>query len=127
MIMRDIWKDTPEEHDFPAAMEYLTLLFDEKNARNLVKKLKGAPTVHRKAKDLIRASGLALLARENSHVASDLKKIKRGKTLSPVLLVRGNGAMGAPLVVADGFHRICASWYKDENLTIACRLVSLQG
>jgi hypothetical protein len=29
-----------------------------------------------------------------------------------------------PLVVADGYHRICASWYRDENIPIACRIVS---
>ena len=125
--MHNVWKDTPEEHDFPAAMEYLTLVFEEHNARSLVRRLKKAPTIHRKAKDLIRASGLSLLARENTHVANDLRKIKKGKALSPVLLVRGDGTVGAPLVIADGFHRICASWYKDENLLIACRLVSLQG
>jgi hypothetical protein len=122
--MKDIWKDAPEEHDFPAAMEYLTLLFESQAAASLVKKLKKAPTIRRKAKDLMRASGLNLLPRENSHVSADLKKIKKRKLLSPVLLVRGNGAAGAPLIVADGFHRVCASWFSDENLPIACRLVS---
>jgi hypothetical protein len=27
--------------------------------------------------------------------------------------------------VADGYHRICASWYRDENIPIACRIVSV--
>ena len=56
---------------------------------------------------------------------ADLKKLKKGKALSPVLLVRGNAATGAAMTVADGYHRICASWYKDENIPIACRIVSL--
>lgn len=124
--MHDVWKDEPEEHDFPAALDYLTLLFEEPSARRLVKKFRNSPTIRKKAKDLIRASGLSLLARDNPHVSSDLKKIKKAAALSPVLLVRGNGLTGAPLIVADGFHRICASWYSDENLPIACRLVSCQ-
>jgi len=50
---------------------------------------------------------------------------KDGKALSPVLLVRGDVTQDLPLVVADGYHRICASWYRDENIPIACRIVSL--
>jgi hypothetical protein len=123
--MADIWKERPEAHDFPAALDYLTLLMEEKAARKLVTQLRKSPTVHRKAKDLLRASRLSLLPRDNFHVASDLKKIKKGKALSPVLLVRGSAAADLPLVVADGYHRICASWYRDENIPIACRIVSL--
>jgi hypothetical protein len=122
--MAAIWKDSPEKHDFPAAQDYLSLVLDEKNSRKLVAALKRAPTVERKAKDLLRASALPLLPRDNPHVADDLKKIRKGKPLSPVLLVRGNAATGAPLTVADGYHRICASWYRDENIPIACRIVS---
>jgi hypothetical protein len=119
----DIWKDEPEEHDFPAAQEYLTLLFEEKAARKLVAALGKAQTIRRKAKDLLRASSLPLLAKDNSHVVHDLAKLKRGEALSPVLLVRGDAAKGLPLVVADGYHRICASWHKDENIAVACRIV----
>jgi hypothetical protein len=122
--MAAIWKDSPEKHDFPAAQDYLSLVLDEKTSRKLVAALKRAPTVERKAKDLLRASALPLLPRDNPHVAEDLKKIRKGKPLSPVLLVRGNAATGAPLTVADGYHRICASWYRDENIPIACRIVS---
>jgi hypothetical protein len=123
--MADIWKERPEAHDFPAALDYLTLVMEEKAARKLVTQLRKSPTIHRKAKDLLRASRLSLLPRDNFHVAGDLKKIKKGKALSPVLLVRGSAAADMPLVVADGYHRICASWYRDENIPIACRIVSL--
>ena len=47
----------------------------------------------------------------------------RGEPLSPVLLVRGRAAAGTPLVVADGYHRICASYHLDEDADIPCRLV----
>ena len=123
--MNDIWKERPEPHDFPAALDYLTLLVEEPAARKLVAKLRKAHTVRKHAKDLLRASRLPLLSRDNIHVVADLKKIKKGKALSPVLLVRGDAANGAAMTVADGYHRICASWYKDENIPIACRIVSM--
>ncbi|SRR5258706_5869265 len=124
--MADIWKARPETHDYPAAFDYLTLLMEEVAARKLVAGLRKASTIHRRAKDLLRASRLPLLPRDNFHVASDLKKIKKGKALSPVLLLRGDASRDLPLVVADGYHRICASWYRDENIPIACRIVSLE-
>jgi len=123
--MSAIWKDSPEKHDYPAALDYLTLVVEEAAARKLVAGLRSAPTLHKKAKDLLRASRLPLLPRDNPHVAEDLKKIKKGKPLSPVLLVRGDASLDVPLTVADGYHRICASWYRDENIPIACRIVSL--
>ena len=125
MALDKIWKNSPEAHDYPAAHDYLSLVLDEPLVRKIVAALRRAPTAEFKAKDLLRASQLPLLPRDNSHVAGDLKKIKKGKALSPVLLVRGNAATGAPMTVADGYHRICASWYRDENIPIACRIVSM--
>jgi hypothetical protein len=121
----EIWKDRPENHDYPAAHDYLSLLFEEKAARKLVAALRKAPSMKREAKDLLRASRLPLLEKANHNVARETRKIKNGRALSPVLLVRGNARAGMPLVVADGYHRICASWYKDENMPIVCRIVSL--
>jgi hypothetical protein len=125
--MSDIWKQRPDAHDFPAALDYLALVLDEAMARKLVAALRKAPTQRKKAKDLLRASRLPLLSRDNPHVVGDLKKIKKGKPMSPVLLVRGNAGADIPLLVADGYHRICASWYRDENIPIACRIVNLRS
>jgi hypothetical protein len=83
-----------------------------------------AKSVEHAAKDLLRAAGLPLLPREDAHVEEDLTRIRKGKDLAPVLLVRGDMLQGVPLVVADGYHRICAICYYDENAPIACRLVS---
>jgi hypothetical protein len=122
---REHWKDEPEEHDFPAAEAYLTLLFPETAVAALVAALRAAEGRMQKAKDLLRASRLELLPADNPHVASDLAKVDSGERLSPVLLVRGRGADGIPLVVADGYHRICASYRLDENADIPCRIVDL--
>lgn len=78
------------------------------------------PQQFRKAKDLLRASGLPLLPRDNYHVSRDLEKIEIGEYLSPLLCVAGNFS---PLIVADGYHRICACYWTDENTDIALVLV----
>ncbi len=119
------WKDEPDEHDFPAATDYLTLVVSEQTAAVLVDGLKGVEKIDRKAKDLLRASRLTLLPRANPHVAADLRKVSGGERLSPVLLVRGQAEKGLPLLVADGYHRVCASYHLDEDADIPCRLVEL--
>jgi hypothetical protein len=117
------WGERPAEHDYPAAASYLSLICDPTEVRRLVTALKAAPIERHQAKDLLRASGLALLPLDNVHVASDLAKITRGEPLSPVLLMRGDFRRGVPLTIADGYHRICASYHVDENADIPCHLV----
>jgi hypothetical protein len=119
------WQDQPEEHDYPAAQNYLSLLLDPAEARRVAERLRVVPIVHLKAKDILRASGLPILGPENVHVARDLDKIRLGRALSPVLLVRGRLRDGVPLTVADGYHRICASHHLDEDADIPCRLADL--
>jgi hypothetical protein len=124
---REHWKDEPEEHDFPAAEAYLALLFPEAAVTSLAAALRSVEGTTQKAKDLLRASRLDLLPADNPHVASDLAKVDAGQRLSPVLLVRGRGVDGVPLIVADGYHRICASYRLDENADIPCRIVDPPG
>ena len=120
---REHWKDEPEEHDYPAAADYLGLLFPEETAAAMVGGLRRAATIRRKAKDLIRAGRLELLPADDLEVAKDMKKVEHGERLSPVLLVRGRAGAGRPLIMADRYHRICASYHLDENADIPCRLV----
>jgi hypothetical protein len=122
---KSLWKLEPDEHDYPAAYDYLTLLLNEKTARNVVARLRKVPLVHRKAKDILRASDLHLLTSDNEHVAKDMKRVETGTPLSPVLLLRGGLDSARPLIVADGYHRICASHHLDENLDIPCRIADL--
>ena len=119
------WKDQPDGHDYPAAADYLELVLPRTVVDRLVGTLRTAETVHKKAKDLERASGLPILPPDNPHVAQDLEKVRKGGRLSPVLLVRGALGSCVPLTVADGYHRICASYHLDEDADIPCRLVDL--
>jgi len=123
-VPEEHWQEDPEEHDFPAAADYLSLLAPAGEVAKVVESLRSAEIVHRKAKDLLRASRLGLLPVDNVHVKKDLAKVAAGKHLSPVLLVRGRGDKGVPLTVADGYHRICASHHLDENADVPCRMVA---
>jgi hypothetical protein len=66
-----------------------------------------------------RASGLPLLGAGDSEVVADLEKVKHGSRLSPVLLV-----LGEPLWVADGYHRVCASYHLDEKALVPCLMAA---
>lgn len=112
------WLEKPEAHDFPAAADYLALLADAHTVRDLTDRLQAGNIVHKKAKDILRAAQLRLLPDDNPHVSADLAKIKKGQPLSPILLVRGDFVTGAPLQIADGYHRVCASYHTDENTDI---------
>lgn len=119
------WLEKPEAHDFPAAADYLAMLADAQTVKKLIKKLKAGTVTHQKAKDILRAAQLGLLGVDNPHVAADLAKIGKGQQLSPILLVRGNFAKGVPLQIADGYHRVCASYHTDENTDIPVVIVTL--
>jgi hypothetical protein len=115
------WLDEPEEHNYPAAKSYLSLFFDPPVADALVDKLKLAPISEFKAKDVFRASGLSLLGISNAHVERDQKKIETGKELSPILLIRDS--VLRKVIVADGYHRMCAIYTYDEDALIRCKIV----
>jgi hypothetical protein len=122
-----LWGTEPDEHDYPAAEDYLALLATPAQVSEIVAALKAAPVVFKKAKDLLRASRLPLLPADDAHVARDLEKIKEGKQLSPILLVRGNLTTDVALQIADGYHRVCASYHTDENDDIPVKIVSAGG
>jgi hypothetical protein len=118
------WKHDPDAHDYPAAEDYLALVASPPRVESMVAALQKAPVVTKKAKDLLRAARLPLLADDNAHVAADLSKIHKGQPLSPVLVIQGDMVKGVPAQIADGYHRICASYHVDENTEIPCRIVA---
>jgi len=119
------WLEKPEVHDFPAAVDYLSMLADSLTVKKVTKRLKAGTVEHRKAKDILRAAQLSLLPVDNPHVAADLAKIQQGSSLSPILLVRGDFTAGIPLQIADGYHRVCASYHTDENTDIPIILAAV--
>lgn len=119
------WKSSPKGKDFEGVKNFLTLLCSNKEADKLIELLEEADPIEHAAKDILRAAQLPALSSEDPHVNKDLKDIQEGKALAPVLLIRGDLKKAHSLVIADGYHRVCASYIVDEGSPISCRLVDL--
>ena len=115
------WLSDVEDHDYPAAQSYLGLLYSNARVAEIIKGLRSAPMVQFKSKDIFRASGLSLLGVSNSHVEKDRKRIRDGDGLAPLLLVRDE--KNGRVVIADGYHRLCAAYHLDENTDVPCVLL----
>ena len=115
------WLAEPEEQDYPAAESYLLLAHGPETVNSWVRQLRQAPVAAFKAKDIFRASGLSLLGISNGHVEKDRKKIVQGRSLSPLLLVRSPDV--GKVIIADGYHRLCAVYSLDEDAVIPCKIV----
>lgn len=102
--MKDrIWLEEPRKGNYAAALDYLDLHFEEGACRKIVSRLRKEEVVVKKAKDILRASRLHLLPENNVHVQENIRRVKKHERLSPILLVRG-----IPLLIADGYHRLCS-------------------
>jgi hypothetical protein len=115
------WRSKPQKHDYPAARTYLTLTFESRLAKDYEKKLKAAAMSSFAAKDIFRASGLPLLGASNSHVEKVRALIVLGEKLSPLLLFRD--VRRGSLIIADGYHRLCAVYTFDEDAMIPCKII----
>ncbi|ESS74134.1 hypothetical protein MGMO_2c00090 [Methyloglobulus morosus KoM1] len=115
------WLADVEGHDYPAAESYLTLLYPQEKVAEMIARFKNAAIVQFKAKDIFRASRLSLLGVSNSHVEKDREKIKKGKSLSPLLLARDEQT--GRVVIADGYHRMCAIYEFNEDAFIHCKII----
>ncbi len=115
------WLDEPEEHNYPAAKSYLSLIYNDDKINSLIDELKEASITKFKAKDIFRASRLSLLGMKNSQVKKNLKKIKNGESLSPILLVRDS--INGYVIIADGFHRLSAVYGIFESYEIPCKII----
>jgi hypothetical protein len=115
------WFLQPEPQDYPNS--YLSLIYNEDHVQTLVGKLKKAKVIEFKAKDVFRASQLSLLGVSNSHVKKNLRKVKNGKKMSPILLVRN--PLLNKVIVADGYHRMCAVYQLNEDAVLKCKIVEI--
>ncbi len=115
------WFNEPQKHDYPAAEKYLSLTFELSAAKKIAGQLEQAEMSEYAAKDIFRASGLTLLGISNSHVEKDRSQIILNEKLSPLLLYRDK--IAGKLVIADGYHRLCAVYTFDEDAMIPCKIV----
>lgn len=114
------WLSKPQKHDYPAAESYLNLILEPPAAKIVVEELERAEMSEFAAKDIFRASGLSLLGISNSHVEKDRTQIILNEKLSPLLLLRDKN--GSKLIIADGYHRLCAVYTFDEDAMIPCKI-----
>jgi hypothetical protein len=115
-----LWFKKPQKHDYPAAESYLSLIFDPQISRTLVGELELAEMTEFAAKDIFRASELPLLGTSDSHVEKDRARLSNGEKLSPLLLVRDQSR--GKLIIADGYHRLCAVYTFNEDARIPCKI-----
>lgn len=115
------WLKKPQKHDYPAAESYLTLLMSPRQAGGLIGKMRRARIVEFAAKDIFRSSALPMLRSTDSHVERYRALIILKEPLSPLLLCRD--PQHGKLVIADGYHRLCAVYSFDEDAMIPCQIV----
>jgi hypothetical protein len=112
------WLDDVAAHDFEAALAYLSLKLDEKQATAAVGRLRKARVTRRRANDILRACDLAALPLDDPGVRRDLLNAVSGKRLSPVLVVStGNGGD-----IADGYHRVSLAYHLDPFGDVPLRI-----
>ena len=119
--MKIKWLKQPQKHDYQAAENYLCLSMQPKLAKHAAEALQQADMSTYAAKDIFRASELSLLGISNNHVEKDRSSIIREEKLSPLLLFRD--PTRGRLIVADGYHRLCAVYTFDEDALIPCKIV----
>ena len=108
-LFEKVWALTPDGRDRRP---------HDKDARAWLKR---ARVVNYKSKDILRASGLPLLPLTNAHVKADERKIVVHYALSPLLLVRD--PVSGRVIIADGYHRLCAVYAFDEDVVVRCKIV----
>lgn len=96
-------------------------LYSPEKVAEILTRFKETDIVQFKAKDIFRASQLSLLGVSNSHVEKDRKKIMKEKPLSPLLLLRDQ--QNGKVIIADGYHRLCAIYALNEDALIPCKII----
>jgi hypothetical protein len=115
------WLEDANKEDYEAAAHYLSLLDDPKNVDKVVAAMKAASITEFKATDLLRAAQLAVPKADDRPTREQIKRIKHGEPVSPVLLVRVTALKR--VIIADGFHRVCAAYRIDPDVILHCKLV----
>ena len=112
------WLDDVADHDFDAALAYLSLKLDEKKAGAAVGRLRKAEVTRRRANDILRACSLVALPLDDPGVRRDLLNAVSGKRLSPALVVStGDGGD-----IADGYHRVSLMYHLDPFGDVPLRI-----
>lgn len=112
------WLDKPADKDIKSAETFLGLLYGPKKARQYAKRLAKADLQQYAARDLLRASEMPIAEVQAFDWVKQRKEITDGTPMSPILLIRQEN--GGHLIIADGFHRLCAVFSIDQDAPVLC-------
>jgi hypothetical protein len=115
------WLGKPTHGDYVSAETYLQLLYGPKKARKWAAALEDAEIAKFAAKDVLRASATPISEVQAFDWVKQQQAIAQGKQLAPILLVRRDN--GGHLIIADGFHRLCAVFCVDQEALVPCKIV----
>ena len=118
---RVTWLKEPAEDTYTSAEIFLQLTYKPKKAKRLVEKLRHAGMSEYAARDILRASATLMSWVNAFDWSRQQQAINSGTPISPILLVRQND--GGHLIVADGFHRMCALFAEDQDIKVPCKIV----
>lgn len=110
------WKDDVAEHDYDAAVNYLSLKLPAAEAEARAGELRRASPSTRRANDILRAAGLHPLPLTDPGVLKDLKKVLAGERLSPILVSGGD--------IVDGYHRVSLAYALDPFADVPLKIES---
>lgn len=113
------WGEFPAQHNFDNAYEYLSLLCLPEKAQEITDRLWESKTIYyRRPDDILRAAGLIPLHQTDLRVQNAIRKIHSKKEIAPAILVIST--RNQRIHIADGYHRICASYYLAEGAKVPC-------
>ena len=115
------WLDKLVDKDYLSAETFLQLLYEPKKAHKWAVALKNAKMAKFAAKDVLRASATPISEVQAFDWVKQHQAIAEGKKLAPILFVRQDN--GGHLIIADGFHRLCAVFHKDQEALVPCKIV----
>lgn len=111
------WAPVPTEDDVLDATWFLTLLdVSGPLAADLDQRLYPA-------KDVLRAARLPMLSKGSAGVAKWTKRLRDREPIPPVLLWVGSLSGNRPLLLAEGYHRVCACYLLGEDTEVACHFL----
>jgi hypothetical protein len=112
------WLKDVADHDYDAAVNYLSLKHGDKQAGDIAGRIKKSAVTMRRANDILRATGLPALPLTDPGVRRDLLKLLNGEKLSPVLVY--DQEPGAD--IADGYHRVSLAYNLDPFMDVPLKM-----
>jgi hypothetical protein len=122
-VQKITWKKRLGKKEIEASETFLHLIFEDEEVARAVKELRK----HRDrvegfmVRDILRASQNELKPETNENVQKQFVKMFYGEPVAPIALVRKD----QKLFIADGYHRMCATYYLDKDCEIRGVLVGI--